>query len=106
MTESAFKIVQTVDVANFSPELRLPLQLIYNSSAENSGITGYGWRIPQLESSAGPERDGMTWTTQRGDNVWFYAKSKIDKDVLELYKRRRGTAIIFRRYAGLSSFSS
>ena len=32
LTENAYSLSRTLDTANFSPELKLPVQLIYNSS--------------------------------------------------------------------------
>ena len=71
--------------ANFSPELRYPVQLIYRSDSADAGLFGTSWRSPQLESSAIPEKDGVLWTTPWGEKIRFFAKTK-DKDALDLYK--------------------
>lgn len=55
LTENSFFLPQFLGTANFSPDLRFPIQLIYNSASEKTGIFGYAWRSPQLESSAVPK---------------------------------------------------
>jgi hypothetical protein len=67
LTENGYLVPQNLGTANFSPELRLPVQLIYQSASEKTGMFGYGWNSPQLESSAVPERDGVLWTTSDSD---------------------------------------
>ncbi len=36
LAENAYTISRLLDTANFSPELKLPVQLVYNSSIEKS----------------------------------------------------------------------
>jgi len=67
LTENGFYLNKIIGTANFSPDLRLPVQLFYNSASQKSGMLGYAWRIPQLESSAIPEKDGVLWTTPWGE---------------------------------------
>ena len=69
LTENGFVVSRTLGVANFSPELRMPVQLAYESSSERSGIFGYGWRSPQLESGAHFAKDGVHWTTPWGQEL-------------------------------------
>ncbi|MCL2104107.1 MAG: hypothetical protein FWH21_03500, partial [Kiritimatiellaeota bacterium] len=86
LTENGFILSQELGTANFSPELRLPLQLIYDSSrAGEGGMFGHGWRCPQLESSVSPGKDGMTWTTPWGDQVGFVARRGLGKDAKAAY---------------------
>ena len=73
LTENGYRFVRLLGTANFSPELRLPVQLIYNSASEEEGMFGFGWSVPQLESSAIPQRDGVLWTTPWGEKIRFYA---------------------------------
>ena len=51
LTENGYVIPRTLDTVNFSPEVRLPVQLVYNSVSEKTGMFGYAWSSPQLESS-------------------------------------------------------
>ena len=99
LTENGYLVPQNLGTANFSPELRLPVQLIYQSASEKTGMFGYGWSSPQLESSAVPERDGVLWTTPWGEKVKFFAKSGSDKDTLELYKEEMKGTDYFAPYA-------
>ena len=74
LTENGFIVGQNLGTANFSPELRLPIQLIYNSSSEKTGIFGFGWSSPQLESSAYYDKNGCLWTTPWGEKIKFFPK--------------------------------
>lgn len=73
---------RTLGEAAFSPELRFPVQLIYDSSSDKGGLFGYGWRSPQLESSVVPDRNTVVWVTPWGEKIQFTAKSAIDKKSL------------------------
>lgn len=42
--------------ANFSPELRMPVEIIYDSASEKTGIFGFAWRSPQFESTVQIQR--------------------------------------------------
>ena len=74
LTENGFILAEILGRANFSPELRLPIQLLYNSTSEKSGIFGFGWRSPQLESSAYYDKDGVLWMTPWGEEIKFFPK--------------------------------
>lgn len=74
LTENGYRVVRLLGTANFSPELRLPVQLVYNSASEEEGMLGFGWSVPQLESSAIPQRDGVLWTTPWGESAFMRAK--------------------------------
>lgn len=63
LTSDAYYTNFVLGTANFSPELRMPVQIFYDSSCKEEGLVGYGWKIPQLESSAIPEKNGAIWTT-------------------------------------------
>ena len=71
LVENAYSIARTLDTANFSPELKLPVQLIYNSSVEKSGLFGFAWRSPQLESTACYDKDGVLRVTPWGEKIKF-----------------------------------
>ena len=96
LTEPGFVVRRELGVANFSPELRLPVELVYESSSERTGLFGFAWRCPQLESSVRWERDGLLWTTPWGERVKFFPKrEKTPKDAVKLApveaaKRGRG----------------
>ena len=92
LTENAYSISRTLDTANFSPELKLPVQLIYNSSVEKSGPFGFAWRSPQLESIAYYDKDGVLWTTPWGERIKFFSKKEeMPKDAIkiELYEQAK-----------------
>ena len=52
LTSDAYYSSFTLGTANFSPELRLLVQIFYDSAIKDEGLAGVGWKIPQLESSA------------------------------------------------------
>ena len=85
IAENGYIVSTTLGTANFSPELRLPIQLAYYSSSQKTSMFGYGWQSPQLESSSVPQRDGVLWMTPWGETIRFYAKHKTDKEALELF---------------------
>ena len=92
LAENAYTISRLLDTANFSPELQLPIQLIYNSSVEKSGPFGFAWRSPQLESTAYYDKDGVLWVTPWGEKIKFFPKDeKTPKDAIkiELYERAK-----------------
>ena len=96
LTEPGFVVRRELGVANLAPELRLPVELVYESSSERTGLFGFAWRCPQLESSVRWERDGLLWTTPWGERVKFFPKrEKTPKDAVKLApveaaKRGRG----------------
>jgi len=75
----AYGLTRTLAVANFAPEFRLPIQMVYNSGRAQlgaPGLFGSGWSCPQLESRVFPEEDGATWQTPWGEDIRFYKKDK------------------------------
>jgi YD repeat-containing protein len=59
---------------NASPEVSFPLQLVYQSTQDRSGLFGEHWYCPQLESSVVPRGLGsLLWTTPSGAMVEFRA---------------------------------
>ena len=83
LTSDGFEVTRTLGVAAFAPELRLPVELVYDSSRESSGLFGFGWRSPQLESSVRWEKDGLLWTTPWGERMKFFPKKeKTPKDAV------------------------
>ena len=92
LAENGYSISRLLDVANFSPELKLPVQLVYNSSVEKSGLFGFAWRSPQLESTAYYDKDGVLWVTPWGEKIKFFPKKeKTPKDAIkiELYEQAK-----------------
>lgn len=92
LSENAYTVVRLLDTANFSPDLKLPVQLIYNSSVEKSGLFGFAWSSPQLESTAYYDKDGVLWVTPWGEKIKFYPKKeKTPKDAIkiELYEQAK-----------------
>ena len=106
LTEPGFVVRRELGVAALAPELRIPVELVYESSSEASGAFGFGWRSPQLESSVKWEKDGLLWTTPWGERIRFYPKKgKTPKDAIRLdpiedAKRGRG---LFAPYADWES---
>jgi hypothetical protein len=47
LTDNGFEVKRTLGTAVFAPELMMPIELVYSSSSENSGVFGYGWSSPQ-----------------------------------------------------------
>ena len=85
LASDGFEVSRTLGVAAISPELQIPVELVYDSSSESSGAFGHGWRSPQLESSVRWERDGVLWTTPWGEKVKFFPKKeKTPKDAVKL----------------------
>lgn len=102
LSENGFQISRTIGIANFSPELRIPIQLIYNSASEKSGVLGFGWSSPQLESSAYYEKDGVLWTAPWGEKIKFFSKAeKTPKEAvkLELYESQKTGKGFFAPYS-------
>lgn len=96
LTENGYMLQRLPATANFSPELRFPVQLVYDSSREKTGIFGYGWYSPQLESSAFYDKDGVLWTTPWGEKIKFFSKSEetpkdaVKIELYELAKKGKG----------------
>ena len=74
LASEGYVVEYHLGAANFAPELRLPVQLEYDSSRKRSGLLGWGWRCPQLESSASVGKDGLEWLTPWGETVVFAAQ--------------------------------
>lgn len=109
LTENGFIVSRTVGTANFSPELRLPIQLVYNSASEKTGMFGFAWSSPQLESSAYYDKDGALWTTPWGEKIKFFAKNeKTPKDAikLELYEQAKKGRGFFAPYSDWEAATS
>ena len=106
LTEPGFVVRRELGVAALAPELRIPVELVYESSSEASGAFGFGWRCPQLESSVRWEKGGLLWTTPWGERIRFFPKmEKTPKDAIRLdpiedAKRGRG---LFAPYADWES---
>ena len=106
LTEPGFVVLRELGVAALAPKLRIPVELVYESSSEASGAFGFGWRCPQLESSVKWEKDGLLWTTPWGECIRFFPKrDKTPKDAIKLdpienAKRGRG---LFAPYADWES---
>ena len=96
LTEAGYVESRSLGVARMSPELTMPIELVYESSSEKTGTFGFAWRSPQLESSAVWDKDGMLWTSPWGEKVKFFPKNeKTPKDavkieVVEEAKKGRG----------------
>ena len=96
LTEVGYVESRSLGVARLSPELTMPIELVYDSSSEKTGAFGFAWRSPQLESSAAWDKDGMLWTSPWGEKVKFFPKNeKTPKDavkieVVEEAKKGRG----------------
>lgn len=43
LSGGGYRYVLSLGTANFSPDLRYPLQLVYDSSSETAGSAGFGW---------------------------------------------------------------
>ncbi|PWM28729.1 MAG: hypothetical protein DBX55_08840, partial [Verrucomicrobia bacterium] len=99
LTSDSYYVNYILGVANFSPELRLPIQICYNSSLKEEGLLGAGWKIPQLESSAIPEEGGAVWTTPWGEKVFFYSRRSVSRDVLDFYNERERENVYFSPFA-------
>ncbi len=85
LTEPGFVVRRELGVAALAPELRIPVELVYESSSEASGAFGFGWRCPQLESSVRWEKGGLLWTTPWGERIKFFPKKeKTPKDAIRL----------------------
>ena len=85
LTADGFVEVRSLGTANFTPELRWPVQLVYDSTSERTGPFGFAWRSPQLESSAAWDRDGVLWTTPWGERIKFRPKSeKLPKEAVKV----------------------
>ena len=87
LTSDSYRVVRDLGVPNFSPEFRMPLQLVYDSGKNKNGIVGSVWDIPQLESRAFPKGKGVEWITPWGEKIRFFRKDPKNKDVLDIFKK-------------------
>lgn len=85
LTEHGYQVCRTLGSANFSPELRYPFQLIYNSAREENGIFGFAWYAPQLESTAYYDKDGILWITPWGEKIKFLARTQSEDNKSSFY---------------------
>ena len=99
LTSDAYYSNFVLGTANFSPELRLPVQIFYDSSVKEEGLAGFGWKIPQLESSATPNEHGAVWTTPWGEKVSFYSRKNTSRDILNLFNEKERENAYFSPYA-------
>ena len=103
LTDTGYVEQRTIGVARLSPELTMPIELVYESSSEKTGAFGFAWRSLQLESSAVWDKDGMLWTSPWGEKVKFFPKNEktpkdaVKIDVVEEAKKGRG---YFAPYSG------
>ena len=51
LTDNGFEVKRTLGTVAFAPELTMPIELVYSSSSENSGVFGYGWNSPTISGS-------------------------------------------------------
>ncbi len=85
LAETGYVEKRSFGVARLSPEMTIPVELVYESSSEKTGAFGFAWRSPQLESSAAWDKDGMLWTSPWGEKVKFFAKdAKTPRDALKI----------------------
>lgn len=54
LTSDAYYSSFTIGTANFSPELRLPVQIFYDSSVKEDGLVGLGWKVPRFRLKTAP----------------------------------------------------
>ncbi len=99
LTSNAYYVNNVIGVANFSPELKFPIQICYDSSVKEEGLIGTSWRIPQLESSAIPNENGALWTTPWGEKVFFYSRKNTSKEILNLYNEKERENAYFSPFA-------
>ena len=76
LTSHGFEVTRTLGVAAFAPEMRLPIEIVYDSANEASGIFGHGWRSLQLESSVAWNKDGLLWVSPWGERIKFFPKKE------------------------------
>lgn len=69
LTEPGFLVRRELGVASLALELRIPVELVYESSSASSGAFGFGWRSPQLESSVLREGRPHTEPRRHGGDV-------------------------------------
>jgi len=101
LTSNSYRVVRNLGAPNFSPELRFPLQLVYDSGANKNGLFASIWQIPQLESRAFPKGKGVEWITPWGEKIRFLQKDPKNKDILDIFKtemKGRGCFALFQNW--------
>ena len=86
LTSDSYRVVRNLGAPNFSPELRFPLQLTYDSAANKIGIFGAVWNMPQLESRVFPKGKGAEWITPWGEKIRFFEKDRDNDNILDIFK--------------------
>jgi RHS repeat-associated protein len=104
LVTQSFNVSRTIGAPNFSPEFKFPVQMVYNSAGKRFGIMGYRWQMPQLESRLFPQAKKLEWVTPWGEKVYFFPKTKPDKNTLELYKEQMRGRGYFSPYADWEAF--
>ena len=85
LSSNGYIVSNLLGVANFSPELKLPIQIIYKSTNEKTNLLGFAWYSPQLESTAYYDKDGVLWITPWGEKIKFFPKKeKTPKDAIKI----------------------
>ncbi len=85
IVDGGYVVGREIGTANFTPELRYPVEFVYNSKREKNGLFGFAWHSPQLESSAAWDKDGMLWTSPWGEKFKFFPKDeKAPKGAIKL----------------------
>ena len=85
LSSNGYIVSNLLGVANFSPELKLPIQIIYKSTNEKTNLLGFAWYSPQLESTAYYDKDGVHWITPWGEKIKFFPKKeKTPKDAIKI----------------------
>ena len=69
LLNGSFVVERLLGTANFSPELRLPVQLEYDSSRREGGLFGFAWRSPQLESFLTVAERQLEWQAPWGERI-------------------------------------
>jgi RHS repeat-associated protein len=104
LVNQSFNVSRTIGAPNFSPEFKFPVQMVYNSAGKRFGMLGYRWQMPQLESRLFPQAKKLEWVTPWGEKVYFFPKTKPDKNTLELYKTQMHGRGYFSPYADWEAF--
>lgn len=76
IVKGGYSISNTLAVANFSPEFKMKIQLIYDSDSSRPGVFGDNWRSPQLESRVFPREKGLEWFAPWDEEIIFIEKGK------------------------------
>ena len=103
LTSDSYYSEFTLGIANFSPELKYPIQISYDSAEKNESLLGVSWTIPQLESSIIPNKDGAIWTAPWGEKVSFLSRKNTDKEVLKAFNETEHKNAFFSPFADWSA---